>query len=82
MVAVNGGKTVSTIRLQLPDSLHAEIRKLAERENVSINQLATLATAEKNSRFGDGRLSVSARIASGQEEVLARHGHGGRCGTR
>lgn len=38
---------MSTISLRLPDSLHEEIRKLAEREHVSINQLATLAIAEK-----------------------------------
>ncbi len=38
---------MSTISLRLPDSLHDEIRKLAARENVSINQLATLAIAEK-----------------------------------
>lgn len=38
---------MSTISLRLPDSLHEEIRKLASRENVSINQLATLAIAEK-----------------------------------
>ena len=38
---------MSTISLRLPDSLHEEIRKLANRENVSINQLATLAIAEK-----------------------------------
>jgi hypothetical protein len=38
---------MSTISLRLPDSLHEEIRKLAARENVSINQLATLAIAEK-----------------------------------
>ena len=38
---------MSTISLRLPDSLHEEIRKLAERESISINQLATLAIAEK-----------------------------------
>jgi predicted transcriptional regulator len=38
---------MSTISLRLPDSLHEEVRKLAARENVSINQLATLAIAEK-----------------------------------
>jgi predicted transcriptional regulator len=38
---------MSTISLRLPDSLHEEIRKLAKRENISINQLATLAIAEK-----------------------------------
>jgi len=50
---------MSTISLRLPDSLHNEVRKLAARENVSINQLATLAIAEK----------VSALAA---EEYLAR----------
>ena len=38
---------MSTISLRLPDSLHEHIRKLAERENVSINHLAILAIAEK-----------------------------------
>lgn len=38
---------MSTISLRLPDSLHEAVRKLAARENVSINQLATLAIAEK-----------------------------------
>ncbi len=38
---------MSTISLRLPDSLHEEIRKLAERESISINQLVTLAIAEK-----------------------------------
>ena len=38
---------MSTISLRLPDFLHEELRKLAQRENVSINQLATLAIAEK-----------------------------------
>ncbi|OGG46347.1 MAG: CopG family transcriptional regulator [Candidatus Handelsmanbacteria bacterium RIFCSPLOWO2_12_FULL_64_10] len=38
---------MSTIRLHLPDSLHKQVRKLAEKESVSINQLITLALAEK-----------------------------------
>ena len=38
---------MSRISLRLPDSLHEEIRKLAEHENISINQLATPAIAEK-----------------------------------
>ena len=38
---------MSTISLRLPDSLHKQVRKLAERERVSINQLITLALAEK-----------------------------------
>ena len=38
---------MSTISLRLPDSLHKASRELAEKENVSINQLITLELAEK-----------------------------------
>lgn len=38
---------MSTISLRLPDSLHKQVRKLAEKEKASINQLITLALAEK-----------------------------------
>jgi predicted transcriptional regulator len=38
---------MSTISLRLPDSLHERVRELALKENVSINQLITLALAEK-----------------------------------
>lgn len=38
---------MSTISLRLPDSLHKRVRKLAQQESVSINQLITLALAEK-----------------------------------
>ena len=38
---------MSTISLRLPDSLHERVRELARKENVSINQLITLALAEK-----------------------------------
>ncbi len=38
---------MSTISLRLPDSLHRQVRKLAQEESVSINQLITVALAEK-----------------------------------
>jgi hypothetical protein len=38
---------MSTISLRLPDSLHQFARELAKRENISFNQLVTLALAEK-----------------------------------
>ena len=38
---------MSTISLRLPDSLHDKVRELAEKENISINHLVTLALAEK-----------------------------------
>ena len=40
---------MSTISLRLPDSLHNHIRKLAQEEQISINQLITTAVAEKMS---------------------------------
>jgi hypothetical protein len=38
---------MSTIRLYLPDYLYKMARQLADKENISINQLITLALAEK-----------------------------------
>jgi predicted DNA-binding protein len=38
---------MSAISIRLPDSLHKRIKQLAKRDNVSINQMVTLAVAEK-----------------------------------
>ena len=38
---------MSTISLRLPEYLHESARKIAEQENISINQLITLALTEK-----------------------------------
>ena len=38
---------MSTISLRLPASLHDSARELAKKESISINQLITLALAEK-----------------------------------
>jgi hypothetical protein len=38
---------MSRISIRLPDSLHQSARELAKKENISINQLVTLALAEK-----------------------------------
>ena len=38
---------MSAISIRLPDSLHRKIREVAHRDNVSINQMITLAVAEK-----------------------------------
>jgi hypothetical protein len=43
---------MSTISLRLPESLHKSARELAKREKISINQLVTLALAEKVSAIG------------------------------
>jgi len=38
---------MSTLSLRLPESLHRQIKELARREGVSINQLLATAAAEK-----------------------------------
>ena len=38
---------MSAVSLRLPDSLHDSVKKMAHQEHVSINQLITLAVAEK-----------------------------------
>ena len=38
---------MSTISLRLSDSLHKQIKELAKREEISINQLIATAVAEK-----------------------------------
>ncbi len=40
---------MSNISLRLPDSLHKQVRELAERDNISINQFIATALAEKMS---------------------------------
>lgn len=43
---------MSTLSLRLPESLHKFARELADKENISINQLITLALAEKLAALG------------------------------
>jgi hypothetical protein len=38
---------MSTLSLRLPNSVHEEVKKLARREGISINQLVSTAVAEK-----------------------------------
>jgi hypothetical protein len=38
---------MSTLSLRIPNSLHRELRELAEREGVSINQIISAAVGEK-----------------------------------
>ena len=40
---------MSTLSLRIPNSLHKQIRQLAKREGISINQFVASATAEKMS---------------------------------
>ncbi len=38
---------MSAVSLRLPDSLHQPIKKLAVKDRISVNQIITLAVAEK-----------------------------------
>ena len=38
---------MSALSIRLPDSLHKRIKEVAQRDNVSINQMIALAVAEK-----------------------------------
>ncbi len=38
---------MSALNLRLPESLHGQVRELAQKDQVSINQFITIAVAEK-----------------------------------
>ncbi len=59
---------MSAISLRLPESLHERAREVARRESVSVNQLITLALAEK----------LSALRAEDYLEMRARRGNRSR----
>ncbi len=42
---------MSTISLRIPESLHREVKSIAEKEHVSINQFLCSALAEKITAF-------------------------------
>ena len=62
---------MSSISLRLPESLHKRVRELAEREQVSINQLITTALAEKMSALLTEEY-LEARAARGSREAFER----------
>jgi predicted transcriptional regulator len=63
---------MSTISLRLPESLHERVRELAEKEHVSINQLITLALAEKISALmAEDYLGARAKRGSTNKFVRA-----------
>ena len=63
---------MSTISLRLPDSLHQTLRDLAAKEHVSINQLISVAVAEKVSALAtEDYLGARAQRASRKEFLRA-----------
>ena len=62
---------MSSISLRLPESLHRQARALAEREDISINQLIATALAAKMSALMTGEYP-SERAARGNRHKFDR----------
>ena len=60
---------MSALSLRLPKSMHAQMRELAQREGVSINQFITVAIAEKMAAL-DTADYVKNRAKRGSREKL------------
>lgn len=58
---------MSTLSLRLPESLHRQIKELARREGVSINQFLATAAAEKISALATEEY-LGKRAARGRRE--------------
>ena len=66
---------MSTVSVQLPDSLHEKMQELAARDDISVDQFITVAVAEKMSALlTSGYLRERARRGSRSkfERVLAK----------
>ena len=62
---------MSSISLRLPESLHRQARELAEREDISINQLIATALAEKMAALMTGEY-LAERAARGKRRKFER----------
>lgn len=62
---------MSTFALRLPDSLHAHAKRLAEKDQASLNQFITVAVAEKVSALQTAEF-FSQRAGLATPEDLAR----------
>ena len=60
---------MTALSVRLPDSLHLQLKRLAEQEGVSINQLITLAVAEKVTALRTEDYLVE-RAAKGNREAF------------
>ena len=60
---------MSSISLRLPESLHRQARELAEREDISINQLIATAFGREDVGTHDRRVSRGTRRAPQPDEV-------------
>ena len=62
---------MSAISLRLPDSLHKQVREIAKREGISINQFISTALAEKISALLTEKY-LSERAARGSRDAFLK----------
>ena len=62
---------MSTLSLRLPESLHKQLKDVAERAGISINQLITTAVAEKLSALMTADY-LAGRAARGDRSAFER----------
>ena len=62
---------MSTLSLRLPNSIHRHAKRLAEEEGISMNQLISLAVAEKLSAI-DTERHLTSRASKGDEAKFRR----------
>lgn len=60
---------MSTMSLRLPDYLHKNIREIADKEHISVNQLITTAIAEKVSALATEKY-LNDMAAKGSAELF------------
>ena len=60
---------MSVLSLRLPNSMHEQVRELAEQEGISINQFILLAVAEKMAAL-DTKTYLAKRAERGSREKL------------
>jgi predicted transcriptional regulator len=67
---------MSSLTIQLPDSLHGKLRELAEAQGTSVEQLVASAAGEKLAAMLDGAAYLQREAALGSradfERVLAK----------
>ncbi len=69
---------MSVLSLRLPLSMHNQMRELAQREGVSINQFIMLALAEKMAAI-DTKDYLQQRAARESREAVSGVGKSARC---
>jgi hypothetical protein len=62
---------MTTLSLRLPDSLHEQVRELAKRDGISINQFVASAVAEKMSALLTEEY-LEARAAKGSRSAFLK----------